>query len=219
MFAWSPVSHPPAEQCKGPAEFWQKLPLKFKGVCSNSFAQKLEVTHYCFLLATALVSTLVSWCESEQNNTLPSKFASLNLRSSKHNDHPPNQDHQYQPRPVCLRLGATQSKNLTTEEPAIQKVTLQRTAYVKSTFFCSGVLLKWDKHHVSLTWQPATERTNQAVFLTRYMPSSFRSPKLRWHYLAVTELAKMLSVGNCACYINYGLKWFKQVYGSNNSIS
>lgn len=27
----------------------------------------------------------------------------------------------------------------------------------------------------------------------------------------------MLPVGNCACYINYRLKWFKQVYGSNNS--
>lgn len=131
--AWSPVSHPAAEHCKGPDKLWQKLPLKFKGVCSKGSAQKLEVTHYCFLLSAVLVSTLVSWCESEQNNPFSPKFASVlseiwDLQSMKITH----------PTKTCLSWVSNytkRGKNLTIEDPEIQKVALQRLHRLNLHFF------------------------------------------------------------------------------------
>lgn len=116
--SFAPTCSGVQEDCKP----WQKLPLKFKGVCSSGSAQILEVllpfiitSHnllllaYCFLLTTALASTFVFWGEPEQkSSSFQICFSSQwNLRSSKHDNHLPNPGQQCQPRLVCLVLGTT----------------------------------------------------------------------------------------------------------------
>lgn len=198
----------------------QKLPLKSEGVCSGGTAQKPELcwgcppsslatTHCCFPLATALPSTLVSQGESEQK---PLLFPHLLL--------PPVESWIFkawrsptQPRATvsaktCLSCARYYTKR--TKICLLKSST--ETAQIKSALFFHNCYWNEAKKCQFLsTEQPATERTNQVVFLTRYVPLQSLSISKTKVTLPSAELAKILSVSNCACYINYVLKWLKNM--------